>query len=427
MELHLKGMFEMKNIKSVLFLLIFQLLVLPRAHSGEWKQFYSLNTPRAGASSVVLDGKIYVLGGKTINNKVLNTVECFDPGQGMWIENALPPFETERYNAAAVVFNGKIFLIGGRSSKEILEDVEVFDPVQNSWKHVQNIHEGREGHVAFIMNERIYIIGGQENEYELIKKIEWYDEANDEWEEEKEKCPFPRVAAFGAGLNNIFYMFGGYYYGMNNEGYKWDKNAMHKSWESLPSLSEARAYGATVVKGDSLFLIGGETATGKSGTVEIFNTKTEALSSGTPLPAPRSGLTGVCLNDTIYVIGGYDNNTENPLNSVEIFVETTTGLENNSNYSLPRSKILINGYPNPFNGQISLEVELPKLASYRLDIYNLRGQHVKSLFNGLAAGGKKYFKWYGNDEHGKAVSSGVYWLVVRSSDVRASFKIIYVR
>ena len=418
----------MKLKKYLTIIFLFQIIFARAGSSGEWKPFLPLNTPRAGAASVVLDGKIYVLGGKPLDNKVLNTVDCYDPEQKIWIENALPPFDTERYNAAAIVFQGKIYLIGGRSSEDVVDDVEVFDPVQNKWQDVQNIHKEREGHVAVILNDHIYVIGGQENEYELTKKIEWYQESEDKWIEEKEKCPFPRVAQFGASIADVFYMFGGYYFGMSKDGYKWNNTAMHRAWENLSPLSQARAYGATVIKGDSIFLIGGETASGKSDFVEIFNTRTESLSMGTPLLAPRSGVTGVCLNDTIFVIGGYDNNTGNPLSTVDIFVETTTAIEDPiSGITVPKSEILINGYPNPFNGQISIDVKLPRLASYQIDIYNLRGQHIKSLFNGMAFGGNKHFIWQGQNENGQSVSSGIYWLVVRSQHTQAAFKIIYAR
>ncbi len=416
----------MKIQKFILIVVVLGALFLQKVHSKEWKTFLPLNTPRAGATCVVLNDKIYVLGGKSLDNKVLNTVECYDPVQQNWIENAIPPFKKERYNAAAVVFDGKIYLIGGRTSKEIIKDVEVFDPVQNKWDDVQKIHEAREGHVAFILNDHIYVIGGQENEYELTKEIEWYDESRDQWEEESKKCPFPRVAQFGASVNDVYYMFGGYYYGMSDEAYKWNKNAMHKAWEQLSSLSQPRAYGATVVKDDSLFLIGGETPGGKSDLVEIFDTGSENIQTGPSLPSPRSGLCGVALNDTIYVIGGYDHSTGVPVSEVNILVETTTAIEPFSGSRLPQTEILINGYPNPFNGQISLQIDFPRFASYQIDIYNLRGQHVKSLFNGNI-GGSKYFNWQGRNDQGQAVSSGIYWLVVRSAKHLASFKIVYAK
>lgn len=417
----------MKIQKFVLIVVVFGTLFLQKVHSKEWKTFLPLNTPRAGAASVVLDGKIYVLGGKSLDNKVLNTVECYDPANQVWLENAIPPFKKERYNAAAVAFNGKIYLIGGRSAEEILEEVEVYDPVQNKWEGVQNIHEAREGHVAFILNNHIYIIGGQENEYELTKEIEWYDEARDKWEEENKKCPFPRVAQFGASVNDLYYMFGGYYYGMSKESYRWNKQNMHKSWEQLPSLSQPRAYGATVVKDDSIFLIGGETPSGKSDLVEVFDVSNESFQTGPPLPSPRSGLSGVALNDTIYVMGGYDNETGNPTVEVNILAETATAIEPLVKGAFPESKILIHGYPNPFNGQISLEVEFPQFASYQIDIYNLTGQHVKTLFNGAISRGSKHFNWQGRNDLGQAVSSGIYWLVVRSAEHLASFKIVYAK
>ncbi len=417
----------MQKNKTQLLMIILLFLLLGFLQADEWQTFVPLNHPRAGAVSVEYQGKIYVLGGKSTNNTILNTIECYDPEQRIWLDNALPPFKKERYNAAAVIFNDKIYLIGGRSSNDVLDEVEVFNFVQNKWEDVQNIHEEREGHSAVILNNHIYVIGGQENEHELIKKIEWYDESKDKWHEEKDKCPFPRVAAFTAALENIYYLFGGYYYGLSSDAHQWRPNQMHNNWQALPALNQARAYGATIVKGDSIYLIGGEVANGKSDLVEIFNLKNETLTIGPHLLGARSGMTGVILNDTLFVIGGYDPFSGNPTNTVDILIPTTTSITQEPFVVLPGSKILVTGYPNPFNGQISIKVTFPRFALYDVDIYNVQGQRVKSLFKGFSNSTSKTFIWQGKNEQGHSVSSGLYWLVVRSRFTQVVFKIIYLR
>ena len=46
---------------------------------------------------------------------------------------------------------------------------------------------------------------------------------------------------------------------------------------------------------------------------------------------------------------------------------------------IPMARTSLRGYPNPFRGQTSLRLELPAKARVDLNIYNLRGQKVRSL------------------------------------------------
>jgi flagellar hook assembly protein FlgD len=45
----------------------------------------------------------------------------------------------------------------------------------------------------------------------------------------------------------------------------------------------------------------------------------------------------------------------------------------------------------------------------RLDIYNVRGQRVKTMLNAALGKGKHTLEWSGRDEHGRPVSSGIYF------------------
>ena len=67
-------------------------------------------------------------------------------------------------------------------------------------------------------------------------------------------------------------------------------------------------------------------------------------------------------------------------------------------------------YPNPFNPSTSISFTLPEGFSGRvsLNIYNIRGGLVHSLYDGELSEGKHSFIWSGDSE-GKKVSSGVYF------------------
>ncbi len=66
-------------------------------------------------------------------------------------------------------------------------------------------------------------------------------------------------------------------------------------------------------------------------------------------------------------------------------------------------------YPNPFKGQTNISWILAKDAPVSLDIYNLKGQKVKTLFSGMGVKGRQMAQWNGHDENNREVASGVYF------------------
>lgn len=414
-----------KHIK-IAVLLVCILLMNEKNNAGQWLTIDPMPTARAGASVAVWGGKLYVFGGKSNDNRVLNTVDCYNLSTHQWNSSNIPNFNHERYNAAAVVYHDRIFLIGGRGYNEVMKMVEVYDPVQNVWSVAHSLHEKREGHSAVVLQDRIYVIGGQEEESSLVDEIEWYDEGQNNWKKVDGETPFERVASFSAAVDDTVYMFGGYYYGLTKTLFKGWFNDQGSQWLQDGELQEARAYGATVRSGDSLYLIGGETASGKSGKVEIYNLLTGEISDGLPLPTPRSGMAGSCAGDSIFVLGGYSQYTDKPLNLAEVYLGGATAI-GDVRGQLPQEQVLVTGYPNPFNGQIRLQLILGRAGTYQMDIYNIHGQRVKHIFNGRLSAGTHGFRWQAKGNNGSPVPSGVYFLSIKSRQQMTSCKIVYVK
>jgi hypothetical protein len=70
---------------------------------------------------------------------------------------------------------------------------------------------------------------------------------------------------------------------------------------------------------------------------------------------------------------------------------------------------LSQNYPNPFNPATTIAYSLPVTSNVRLDIYNLKGQLVRTLANGEMPAGRHNVAWNGRDMNNKAVASGVYF------------------
>ena len=99
----------------------------------------SLLTPRSSAACLVLDGKIYVIGGygqgRSSAYEALTTAEVFDPATGKWSEAPALTRVKCLYCAAAV--GGKIYAFCASTEYDSQGQelsIEVFDPTQISWQ-----------------------------------------------------------------------------------------------------------------------------------------------------------------------------------------------------------------------------------------------------------------------------------------------------
>ena len=71
----------------------------------------------------------------------------------------------------------------------------------------------------------------------------------------------------------------------------------------------------------------------------------------------------------------------------------------------------MDNYPNPFNQEtrIRFSVEAMSASPVTIDIYNVKGQRIRALVNGMYGAGKHSVVWNGRDDYGVYVSSGVYF------------------
>ncbi|MDZ4121856.1 MAG: FlgD immunoglobulin-like domain containing protein [Candidatus Cloacimonadaceae bacterium] len=83
--------------------------------------------------------------------------------------------------------------------------------------------------------------------------------------------------------------------------------------------------------------------------------------------------------------------------------------------------------PNPFIWQTSIGFSLEKGSNMRIDVYNLRGQIVRSIQNGFLASGKHQIAWDGKDDQGRSLSSGIYLLRLISENESKTIKAMIMK
>ncbi|MDP8204708.1 MAG: right-handed parallel beta-helix repeat-containing protein [Candidatus Tenebribacter mawsonii] len=69
----------------------------------------------------------------------------------------------------------------------------------------------------------------------------------------------------------------------------------------------------------------------------------------------------------------------------------------------------LTNFPNPFNPETKIVFDLPEPGQVKLEIYNIKGQKVKTLLDCYMSPGRSEMLWNSKDDNGKRVSSGVYF------------------
>jgi len=84
-------------------------------------------------------------------------------------------------------------------------------------------------------------------------------------------------------------------------------------------------------------------------------------------------------------------------------------------------------FPNPFNPATSIRLSVPRPGHVRVDVYNLRGERVRTLWNAELATGSHTLDWDGRDARGGAVASGVYLVRVEGFDTIDLQKVVLLK
>jgi hypothetical protein len=94
---------------------------------------------------------------------------------------------------------------------------------------------------------------------------------------------------------------------------------------------------------------------------------------------------------------------------------------------LPQPFRLYQNYPNPFNSTTVIPYALDRPTEVTLGIYNVLGQHVKTLHQGRQPAGSYQVTWDGTSQEGKNVASGVYFYTLRSPMHSETMKMLSLR
>jgi len=118
------------------------------------------------------------------------------------------------------------------------------------------------------------------------------------------------------------------------------------------------------------------------------------------------------------------------INGVSSFYGSLSINYNNGNNSTPEIP-LVTGirsiYPNPFNPSTTISYELSKTAEVKIEIYNIRGQLVRSYALGQKERGRYKLLWEGDDNNRNSCGTGMYFIRMQADKENSIRKVTLLK
>lgn len=140
--------------------------------TDSWKRLADAPRTRDHVSATVASGKLYVAGGRRSTARIgkvmellVPEVDVYDFATGKWTTlPAASNLPTLRAGCTAVTQGGKVWIIGGETVQLLAHnEAEYLDPKTNHWTSGPRLKQGRHGTQAVVYDNRIYIANGSAN------------------------------------------------------------------------------------------------------------------------------------------------------------------------------------------------------------------------------------------------------------------------
>lgn len=117
------------------------------------------------------------------------------------------------------------------------------------------------------------------------------------------------------------------------------------------------------------------------------------------------------------------------LDTTKANIPDTTGIDFEKNLVVDNF-VLGKNYPNPFNPVTTIPFNVPVKAigkNIKLEIFNILGQKVVTLFDGKAKAGVNQVIWKGNNQAGELISSGIYIYHLKCDNIKLSRRMLFIK
>ncbi len=133
-------------------------------------------------------------------------------------------------------------------------------------------------------------------------------------------------------------------------------------------------------------------------------------------------------NEIIYSFQGNRNPFVDHPEFAMLVWEDVNSIEDLAGQSQVAEYRLNPAYPNPFNPATTIAYEIPAHCQVRLNIYNIKGELVRTLVNTTKSKGIYTIQWRGLNDNFQTVSNGVYFYqLITSTGFTRTSKVVFMK
>ncbi|MGK2285615.1 Kelch repeat-containing protein [Pedomonas sp. V897] len=131
--------------------------------ANRWSSARPIPGVRNSAAGAVIDGALYVVGGRTMEGGNMARLDRYDPREDRW--DALRPMPRAAGGLAAAVVDGSLIAFGGevlgmKGAAGVIADVWRYDVTRDVWEPLAPMRTPRHGLAGAVVGNRVYAIGG---------------------------------------------------------------------------------------------------------------------------------------------------------------------------------------------------------------------------------------------------------------------------
>ena len=265
-----------------------------------WQTLTKMPASNHDVSAAVLDGLLYIAGGSTEEFHGTRGFHAFDeiwrldPAVQTW--SSVAKFSRPRIYCSTVAFSGKIWVIGGDTindgERQATASVEILNTGTGALTRGPDLPEALSAPLALVAGERIYVMGANGRaERGRLFSLGYRETA---WR--REPLALAHMWALsGASLGGKLYVC------VPSTGLcVFDPAAAR--WEIIPGQTQPRSAQVAAWRGE-IWIMGGRDITDQAET-RIFNPDKRTWRMGPPLPRPLAWGAAAAIDDHLIVTGG---------------------------------------------------------------------------------------------------------------------------
>lgn len=296
-------------------------IMLPLSIYGqEWKDEPKLLGPRGEFGNVIVDDKLFIMGGIFNSKSGPASVEVYDFKTEKWTIVSTMPTHKNHFTIGYSVYGEEIWVVGGKlngGGKKAVKQVDIYNYRTNNWRKGPDLPEALWGAPTVVIKDKIHIMGGSTADNSTPISLHYVLDLTDEpagWKRAAD-LPVPRIHLAAVPYNGKIWVIGGEV----NHNHSGDTKTVQvydpttDSWElDYPELPEARSHSewATFVHGGKIYSVSGVDSGKKPRGQETIYTYSCTSGQWTQifdLPIKLVSPGAKVYNDRLYVYGGGEN------------------------------------------------------------------------------------------------------------------------